>query len=74
VETQDFTTLLDLIWEEEGFWSHESWLVESDGLTIWKFVVLSVLVGVCGFFFGLLNVEGNEATFLFDFSDNLCPS
>ena len=44
VETENLTTLDNLIWEEEGFWGHESWLVELYDLTIWKFVVLGVFV------------------------------
>ena len=74
METENLTTLDDLVWEEEGFWSHESWLIKFDSLTIWKFVVLGVLVGVGGLFLGLLDIEGNEAVFLFNFSYNLFPS
>ena len=32
-----------------------------------------MLVGVGSFFLGILDIEGDEAALLFDFSDNLCP-
>ena len=73
METFNFRSLLDMIWEEEGFWTHESWSVDLDNLAIWKFVVLLVLVGVGSGFFGGSWVKGDEAELLLDFSDNLLP-
>jgi hypothetical protein len=40
VETFNFVTLLDQVWEEESFWTHESWCVNGNNLTIWKFIIL----------------------------------
>jgi hypothetical protein len=44
MKTIDGITLFDEVWEEEGFWSHESWSVNGDNLTIWKLVV-HVMIG-----------------------------
>jgi len=74
METFDLVTLLDVIWEEESFWSHESWGVDLDNLTIWKFIISLVFVRVGSLFLGLSWVEGDETEFLLDFSDNLLPS
>jgi len=46
VHTKDFITLLDKVWEEDSFWTHESWGVNLDGLSIWKFIVLGEFTGV----------------------------
>lgn len=73
VETFNFRSLLDEVWEEEGFWAHESWGVDGDDLAIWELVVLLVLIGVGGLLLGGSGVDGDEAEFLLDFSDDLLP-
>jgi hypothetical protein len=73
VETFNLRSLLDLIWEEEGFWTHESWLVDGDNLAIWELVVLGVLIGVGGLLESGSWVNGDEAEFLLDFSADLLP-
>lgn len=73
METFNFRSLLDLVWEEEGFWTHESWFVDGDDLAIWELVVLLVLIGVTSLLHGGSWVEGDEAEFLLDFSHDLLP-
>lgn len=73
MESFNFITLLDEIWEEESLWSHESWVVDLDHLTIGEFVLLGVLGRVGGLFLGRSWVKSNESQFLLNFSDNLLP-
>jgi len=73
VETFNFGSLLDLVWEEESFWTHESWCVDVDDLAIWELVLLLVLIGVGGLLLGFCWVEGDETEFLLDFSYDLLP-
>jgi len=51
VHTKDFITLLDKVWEEDSFWTHESWGVNLDGLSIWKLVVFGEFTRVGSFLF-----------------------
>ena len=46
VHTLNLVTLLDQFWEEQTFWSQESWGVDGNSLTIWKFVHLLELGGL----------------------------
>jgi len=73
VESESFLTWLDVVWEEETFWSNESWSVNLDNLTIWKFVVLGKFLTGTGLCFISLEVKGDETEFLLDFSNNLLP-
>ena len=74
VHTLDLVTLLDQIWEEETLWSHESWAVDGNCLTVGKLVHLLEFGGLSG-----LNLIGgwvkrNVTEVFLDLSDDLSPS
>jgi hypothetical protein len=74
VHTLNLVTLLDQIWEEETLWSHESWAVDGNGLTVGKLVHLLEFGGLSG-----LNLIGgwvkrNVTEIFLNFSNDLSPS
>jgi hypothetical protein len=40
MHTQSFISLLNKAWVEKSLWTHESWSVDRDSLTVWEFVLL----------------------------------
>mgnify|MGYP006095576569 FL=1 len=73
VHAHSLVTFLDEAWVEESFWGHESWGVNTDGLTIWELVVLGEFSAGAGFSFVGLEVEGDESGLFLNGSNNLVP-
>lgn len=73
VHTEDFVTLLDETWVEEGLWGVESSSVDGDHLSVWELVLLLDLGGLGGL--GLLGlvVEGDIAELFLDLTADLQP-
>lgn len=66
-------SLLDKAWIEKGFWSHESWGVDLDGLSIWELVVLGDLRAVLGLTLVGFSVKRDETKTLLKGNDDLLP-
>jgi len=65
VYTEGLVTFLDEVWEEESFWSHESWSVNGASGTIRELVVLGEFGGGRGLLLIGGWVNGNKANLLF---------
>jgi hypothetical protein len=73
VYTESLITLLDESWVEESLWSHESWGVDRDDLTIWELVVLGKLGALVSLGLVSLWVKRDEASLLLDSNNDLIP-
>lgn len=73
VYTEGLVTFLDEVWEEESFWSHESWGVDGNGGTIRELVVLGEFGGGRGLLLIGGWVNGDVTDLLLHSIDNLLP-
>ena len=73
VHTEDFVTLLDEAWLEEGLWTAESSGVDGDHLSVWELVLLLALRGLGSLGLLGIEVEGDVAELLLDLTNDLLP-